>query len=96
MIQTVRVHVKDPLQADWDDIAERLVYAINNFRDSTRKDYLFYLVHGWDEHSTLKSMTKSIRRTPAGASKVIVSADQVVWRRESNRQREIALSLARE
>ncbi|POM79705.1 Hypothetical protein PHPALM_2558, partial [Phytophthora palmivora] len=27
MIQTVRVYVEDPLHADWDDIAEKMVYA---------------------------------------------------------------------
>ena len=41
-------------------------------------------------------MTESIRRTPAELDKVIDSADPVIWRRESNRQREIALRLARE
>ncbi|POM73948.1 Reverse transcriptase [Phytophthora palmivora] len=37
MIQTVRVYLEYPLQADWDDIAEKMVYAINNSRDSTRQ-----------------------------------------------------------
>ena len=46
MIQTVRVYVEDPLQADWDDIAEKLIHAINNSMDSTRKETLLYLVHG--------------------------------------------------
>ena len=87
MIQTVRVYVGDPLQADWYDIAERLVHAINNSRDSTRKDTPFYLVHGWDAHSTLKAMTESIRRGPAGANKAIDSSNPVMWRCESNRQR---------
>ena len=42
MIQTVRVYVEDPLQSDWDDIAEKLVHAINNSRDSTRKDAVLF------------------------------------------------------
>ncbi|KAE8971783.1 hypothetical protein PR001_g26790 [Phytophthora rubi] len=46
MVQTVRVYVEDPLQADWDDIAEKLVHAINNSRDTTRRETPFYLVHG--------------------------------------------------
>ncbi|POM58109.1 Hypothetical protein PHPALM_37291 [Phytophthora palmivora] len=44
MIQTVRVYVEDPLQADWDDISKKMVYAINNSRDSTRQETPFYLV----------------------------------------------------
>ena len=96
MIQIVRVYVKDPLQAYWDDIAERLVHAINNSRDPTRKETPFYLVHGWDAHSTLKAMTEPIQQKPAGVSKVIISADPVMWRRKSNRQREIALRLPKE
>jgi hypothetical protein len=90
MIQTVRVYVEDPLQADWDDIAEKMVTAINNSRDTTRRETPFYLVHGWDAQSTLKAMTSTIRRDPAN------SADAAQWRREANRQREIALQLAKE
>ena len=86
MIHTVRVYVENPLQVDWDDIAERLVHAIINSRGSTRKENPFYLVHGWDAHFTLKAMTELSRRTPAGGSKVISSVDPVMWRRESNQQ----------
>ena len=95
MTTTVQVYVEDPLQADWDDIAERLVQAINNSRDSTRKETPFYLVHGWDVQSTLKAMTEPIRRIPTGVGKVIDSSDPVMWRRESNRQREIAVRLVK-
>ncbi|GMF62319.1 unnamed protein product [Phytophthora fragariaefolia] len=87
MIQTVRTYVEDPLQADWDDIAEKLVHAINNSRDSTRRETPFYLVHGWDARSTLKAMTESIRQRQVNSAE---------WRREANRQREVALYLAAE
>ncbi|GMF62471.1 unnamed protein product [Phytophthora fragariaefolia] len=72
MIQTVRAYVEDPLQADWDDIAEKMVHAINNSRDTTRRETPFYLVHGWDAQSTLKSMTFTIKKDPAsnGAEKL--------------------------
>ncbi|KAG3108236.1 hypothetical protein PI124_g12466 [Phytophthora idaei] len=53
MIKLVRVYVEDPLQADWDDISEEIVYAINNSTDSTLRDTPFYLAHGWDARSTL-------------------------------------------
>ena len=46
MMQTVCVYEEDPLQVDWDDIAEILVHAINNSRDLTRNETPFYLVHG--------------------------------------------------
>ncbi|GMF53938.1 unnamed protein product [Phytophthora fragariaefolia] len=90
MIQTVRAYVEDPLQADWDDIAEKMVHAINNSRDTTRRETPFYLVHGWDAQPTLKSMTSTIKKDPANAS------DAAQWRREANRQREIAPQLAKE
>ena len=95
MIQTVSVYVEDPLQEDWDHIAEKMVRAINNSRDSTIKETPFNLVHGWDAHSTLKAMTESIRRPPVKPGKEINSANPVMWRRESNTQREIALKLAK-
>ncbi|KAE8980835.1 hypothetical protein PR001_g24180, partial [Phytophthora rubi] len=93
MIQTVRAYVEDPLQADWDDIAEKLVHAINNSRDSTRRETPLYLVHGWDARSTLKAMTVSVKQGHHGQSD---STGAKEWRRESNRQREVALRLAAE
>ncbi|GMF17647.1 unnamed protein product [Phytophthora fragariaefolia] len=74
MIQTVRAYVEDPLQADWDDIAEKMMHAINNSRDMTRRETPFYLVHGWDAPSTLKSMTFMIKKDPAS------SAGAAQWR----------------
>ena len=90
------MYVENNIQADWKDIAERLVHAMNNSRDSTRNETPFYLVHGWNTHLTLKSMIEPIRRLPAAVSKVISSADPVMWRRESKRQREVALKLAKD
>ncbi|GMF53931.1 unnamed protein product [Phytophthora fragariaefolia] len=54
-------YVEDPLQQDWDDIAEKMAHAINNSMDTTRKETHFYLVHGWDAQSTLNAMTSSLR-----------------------------------
>ncbi|GMF18241.1 unnamed protein product [Phytophthora fragariaefolia] len=61
-MQSVRVYAEDPLQRDLDEIVERLVFAINNSQDTTRKDIPFYLVHGWDAQSTLKAMASSLTR----------------------------------
>ncbi|GMF39364.1 unnamed protein product [Phytophthora fragariaefolia] len=36
VIQSVRVYAEDPLQQDWDEIVERLVFAINTSMDTNR------------------------------------------------------------
>ena len=95
MIQTVRVYAEDPLQADRDDIAEKLVHSINNSRNSTRKETPFYLVHVWDAHLTLKVTTESIRLAKPRNNKVMDLTNPVQWRREANRQQEVALRLAK-
>ncbi|OWZ07615.1 hypothetical protein PHMEG_00019973 [Phytophthora megakarya] len=43
-------------QPDWDDQAERLMFALNVSLDATRLDTPFYLVHGWDDRSTFSAM----------------------------------------
>ncbi|POM67281.1 Reverse transcriptase [Phytophthora palmivora] len=44
VMQSVRVYAEDPLQQDWDEIAEKFIFAINNSMDATRKETPFYLV----------------------------------------------------
>ncbi|POM72072.1 Reverse transcriptase, partial [Phytophthora palmivora] len=90
VMQSVRVYAEDPLQQDWDEIAEKLIFAINNSMVATRKETPFYLVHGWDPQSTLRAMTSSLKR---GSGK---QTDALAWRREVNRQQEIALEMAKE
>ncbi|GMF49549.1 unnamed protein product [Phytophthora lilii] len=87
VMQSVRVYAEDPLQQDWDEIAERLVFAINNSFDLTRKETPFFLVHGWDARSTLKAMATSLRQ---GSGK---QTDALKWRREVKRQHEIAKNI---
>ncbi|OWZ06831.1 reverse transcriptase [Phytophthora megakarya] len=41
VMQSVRVYAEDPLQQDWDEIAEKLIFAINNSMDTTRKETPF-------------------------------------------------------
>ncbi|GMF27756.1 unnamed protein product [Phytophthora fragariaefolia] len=50
----------------------------------------FYLVHGCDAQSTLKAMASSLKRGFGRQS------DALAWRREVNRQQEIALKVAKE
>ncbi|GMF20034.1 unnamed protein product [Phytophthora fragariaefolia] len=87
---SVRVYAEDPLQQDWDEIVERLVFAIHNPQDTTRKETPFYLVHGWDAQLTLKAMASSLK---GGFGR---QSDALAWRREVNRQQEIALKMAKE
>ncbi|GMF10186.1 unnamed protein product [Phytophthora lilii] len=87
VMQSVRVYAEDPLQQDWDEIAEKLVFAINN---SPRKETPFYLGHGWDARTTLRVMSSSLKR---GLGR---QTDALAWRREMNRQQEIALKMAKE
>ncbi|GMF25877.1 unnamed protein product [Phytophthora fragariaefolia] len=89
VIQSVRVYAEDPLQQDWDEIIERLVFAINTSMDTTRKETASYLVHGWDARSMLRAMTSSLRRGKAKQS------DALAWRREVNRQQEITLEMVK-
>ncbi|OWZ17603.1 reverse transcriptase [Phytophthora megakarya] len=90
VMQSVKVYVEDPLRQDWDAIAERLVFAINNTHDMTRKKTQFYLLQGWDDHTTLRAMTTSLKRG------VVKQAEALAWRREINHQQQIALEMAME
>ncbi|KAG2997071.1 hypothetical protein PC128_g22893 [Phytophthora cactorum] len=54
VMASVRFYVEDPLQQDWDELVERLIFAINNSMDTARKETPFYLGHGWDARSTLR------------------------------------------
>ncbi|GMF44539.1 unnamed protein product [Phytophthora fragariaefolia] len=90
IMQTVNVYVEDPLQRDWDDIAEKMAHAINNSMDTTRKETPFYLVHGWDAQSPLKAMTISWRLGDGSLT------DAAAWRREANHQHEVALAMEKQ
>ncbi|OWZ01075.1 hypothetical protein PHMEG_00027610 [Phytophthora megakarya] len=71
---------RSPLQQDWDEIAEHLVFAINKAMDTTRKETHFYLVLGWDASSTMKAMTTSLRHG------TLKQSEALAWRPEVNRQ----------
>lgn len=50
------MYVSDTGQQDWDDYAERLIFALNTSHDRTRNETPFYLVHGWDPKTTVEAM----------------------------------------
>ncbi|OWZ14260.1 LOW QUALITY PROTEIN: hypothetical protein PHMEG_00012284 [Phytophthora megakarya] len=82
--RTVRQNRYAVSAGNWDDIAEKLIFAINNSIDATRRETPFYLVQG-----------PLSKRCPCHFNEV--SADnRTPWRREANRQHEIALKMAKE
>ncbi|OWZ00529.1 hypothetical protein PHMEG_00028255 [Phytophthora megakarya] len=85
VMQSVKVYVEDPLQQNWDEIAERLVFAINNSHAMARKETPFYLVHGWD--------WMLIQLCKRGTGK---QSEASAWRREINRQQQVSLEMAKE
>ena len=54
--RAIKMFVADPEQRDWDEYAERLVFALNTLLDTTRQDTPFFLVHGWDPKTTVEAM----------------------------------------
>ncbi|GMG17964.1 unnamed protein product [Phytophthora fragariaefolia] len=56
VIRSVRAYVAESDQSDWDEHAERLMFALNTCFDVTRLDMPFYLVHGLDAQGTLSAM----------------------------------------
>ncbi|OWZ20083.1 reverse transcriptase [Phytophthora megakarya] len=62
VMQSVKFYVEDPLQQDWDEIAERLVFAINNSHDMTRKETPFYLSVAYMERVKSGLVDKLVHR----------------------------------
>jgi len=56
VMRSVRAYVAEVDQSDWDDHAERLMFALNTSWDATRLDTPFYLVHGWDARGTVSAI----------------------------------------
>jgi ribonuclease HI len=88
VIKTVKQFASDPAQRDWDEFAEKLMFALNVSFDFTRKETPFYLIHGWDAKSTLSSML------PAVSQRVRVDKDSAEWRRRFREQHQLALRQA--
>ncbi|KAH9078421.1 hypothetical protein Ae201684P_019508 [Aphanomyces euteiches] len=58
MVRAVKHYVQDPKQRDW---AERLVFAMNMSVSVVRKETMFFLMHGWDPHTTITASVPTIR-----------------------------------
>ncbi|KAH9094266.1 hypothetical protein Ae201684P_016876 [Aphanomyces euteiches] len=55
LFRAIRIYSEDPTRKDWDDFAERLVFAVNTSISNTRHETPFYLMHGWDPQTTITS-----------------------------------------
>ncbi|KAJ8569000.1 hypothetical protein ON010_g6261 [Phytophthora cinnamomi] len=75
-VMQVRVYVEGPPKQVWDEIVEKLIFAINNSHDATRKDTPFYFVRGWDARSSLRARVSSLKRGLGWES------DALAWRPE--------------
>lgn len=56
LIRGVRAYVAEADQSDWDEPAERLMYALNIPFNETLLDTPYYLVRGWGPQETVLAM----------------------------------------
>ncbi|OWZ05880.1 LOW QUALITY PROTEIN: reverse transcriptase [Phytophthora megakarya] len=84
---SIRAYIEQADQSDWDDRAERRMFALNTLFDATRLDTPFYLIHGWDLQSTLKAM---LGPTPSSVPK----RTAYEWRRNVQRDYSYAKACA--
>jgi hypothetical protein len=56
VIRSIKRFITEPAQEDWEDLAKRLMFALNTAVDATRKETPFFLVHGWDAKTTMAAM----------------------------------------
>ncbi|OWY97653.1 reverse transcriptase, partial [Phytophthora megakarya] len=79
VIRSVKAYVQTLDQSDWDELAERLMWAVNTSFDFTRLDTPFYLVHGWDAQGTVEAMMGDFPRD-------VQLRDAQEWRTKIQRQ----------
>ncbi|KAE9050858.1 hypothetical protein PR001_g1969, partial [Phytophthora rubi] len=87
VIRSVRAYIAEADQNDWDDHAERLMFALNTSFDATRLETPFYLVHGWDAQGTVSAMLG-----PRPSS--VQEKTAYEWRRKFQRDYSYALACA--
>ncbi|OWY97208.1 reverse transcriptase [Phytophthora megakarya] len=66
-------------QSDWDELADKIMWALNPSFDFTRLDTPFYLVHGWDAQGTVEAMMGDVPRD-------VQLRDAQEWRTKVQRQ----------
>ncbi|OWZ04049.1 reverse transcriptase [Phytophthora megakarya] len=60
LTRALKMYVADVNQQDWDDYAERLMFALNTVHDRVRGETSFFLVHGWDPRAR-EAVNENIR-----------------------------------
>ncbi|GMF18182.1 unnamed protein product [Phytophthora fragariaefolia] len=63
VIRSVKAYLAEADQSDWDEHAERLMFALNTSFDATRLDTPFYLVNGWDAQGRENLDLRWVKRT---------------------------------
>jgi hypothetical protein len=100
MMHAVRLYVSHPQQRDWDDYAERLVFALNTAHDRVRQETPFYLLHGWDPYSTIETNLRERGHVQARKWRAQVQAKYRQAREDANRllkkAREVRMAAANE
>ncbi|POM79062.1 LOW QUALITY PROTEIN: Reverse transcriptase [Phytophthora palmivora] len=89
VIRSVKAYVAEADQSDWDEHAERLMFALNTSFDATRLNTPFYLVHGWDTQGTVSAMLGPKPST-------LPERTAYEWRRKFQRDYSYALACAEE
>ncbi|OWZ00126.1 LOW QUALITY PROTEIN: reverse transcriptase, partial [Phytophthora megakarya] len=87
VIRSVKAHTVD--QRDWDELAEKLMWALNTSFVFTRLDTPFYLVYGWDAQGTVEAMMGDVPRD-------VQLRDAQEWCTKVQRQVEYARAWARD
>ena len=87
--RSIKAYVEDPGQEDWEELAGRLMFAINTAQDTTRRETPFFLVHGWDAKTTMSAMLAPV--PTQGQMKLQAYA----WRIKNQRQYQYAARWAR-
>ncbi|KAH9067278.1 hypothetical protein Ae201684P_021439 [Aphanomyces euteiches] len=83
----VKLYIQDPHQRDWDDVAERMVFALNTSVSATRKETPFFLMHGWDPYTTMMASLPSM--------KTDANLDSYEWRLQLYHQHANCMDMAR-
>ncbi|OWZ01335.1 hypothetical protein PHMEG_00027300 [Phytophthora megakarya] len=89
VIGSVKAYVQTVDQSDWDDLADKLMWALNTSFDFTRLDTPFYVVHGWDAQGTVEAMMGDFPWD-------VQLRDAQEWRTKIQRQVEYARAWARD
>lgn len=88
VVNSIRAYIAAPNQDNWDEIVEKLMWALNTSFDATRRETPFFLVHRWDAKTTAAAL---MTKPPSPVDQL----SAYLWRIKAQRQYEYAVSWAR-